>query len=170
MEVEEEIALLEEQLATAHADLERLREQLEAATSRASGLEGEAAGLRDRLARAEAALAERDQAFAAAGREVEALQAEVEAARTSTREAAARYRELLLASEPSLPPDLVTGASIAEVDASAESARLTVAQVRQHLEQQAQALRVPAGPPGRVPPDLGALTPGEKIRLGLEER
>jgi hypothetical protein len=119
---------------------------------------------------AEAALAVRDQALAAVTSEAEGLRAAAEEARASTREAAARYREVLLASEPSLPPELVAGESVAEVDAAAESARATVAQVRQHLEQQAQALRVPAGAPTRGAPDFGAMTPAEKIRLGLEER
>jgi regulator of replication initiation timing len=170
MDVEEEIALLEEQLADAHAELEGLREQLAAEASRASGAESEADGLRQRLSAAEAALGEREQALASMTTEAEGLRTAAEEAHASAREAAARYREVLLASEPSLPPELVGGESVAEVDAAAESARATVAQVRQHLEQQAQALRVPAGAPTRGAPDFGAMTPAEKIRLGLEER
>jgi hypothetical protein len=59
---------------------------------------------------------------------------------------------------------------VTQVDAAAERARQTVAQVRQHLEQQANAIRVPAGAPQRSAPDLGDLSPAEKIRLGLSER
>jgi hypothetical protein len=44
-----------------------------------------------------------------------------------------------------------------------------VAQVRQHLEQQAQAARVPAGAPARGSPDTSELSASEKIRLGLQK-
>ena len=37
----------------------------------------------------------------------------------------------------------------------------------QFLESQAQAARVPTGAPPRRPPDLSALSPGEKILYGL---
>ena len=72
-----------------------------------------------------------------------------------------------MASEPDLPADLVSGETVSEVDEAAVRARQTVAQVRQHLETQAQALRVPAGAPARGAPDTSAMTPAEKIRLGV---
>ena len=168
--MEEEIALLEEQLASAHADIERLQEQVAEATARAAGHESEAAALRRELASARSDLAEheagaRDQAAA-----IEGLRASLAASEAGAAGAAARYRELLLKTEPSLPADLVEGGSVEAVDAAAERARQTVAQVRQHLDQQAQAIRVPAGAPTRSAPDYGDLTPAEKIRLGLEQR
>ncbi|HEY7270001.1 MAG TPA: hypothetical protein VH951_09255 [Dehalococcoidia bacterium] len=162
--------MLEEQLAAAHADIESLQEQVAEATARAGTHESEAASLRRELASAR----ERAEAGAAAAaeqaREVETLRASLAGAEAGIVAGAARYRELLLKSEPSLPADLVEGRDVAEVDAAAERARQTVAQVRQHLEQQANAIRVPAGAPQRSAPDLGDLSPAEKIRLGLSER
>ena len=74
---------------------------------------------------------------------------------------------MLLAAAPELPEELVAGDSIEELDASAERARQTVRQVRERLESQAQAGRVPAGSPPRGSPDFSALSSIEKIRLGL---
>jgi hypothetical protein len=68
-----------------------------------------------------------------------------------------------------LPQELVGGESVAELDEAVSRARQTVAQVRQHLEQQAQSLRVPAGAPVRGGPDVSGLTAGEKIRAGLKQ-
>ena len=83
------------------------------------------------------------------------------------RNAASRYRDLALEREPDLPADLVAGETIAEVDAALEQARQTVARVRQHLDDQARAARVPAGAPPRGEPDASGLSSAEKIRLGL---
>jgi hypothetical protein len=49
-------------------------------------------------------------------------------------------------------------------------ARHTVAQVRQHIEHQAQSLRVPTGAPVRSGPPIDGLSPAEKIRLGLSNK
>src|SRR3972149_1694543 len=57
------------------------------------------------------------------------------------RTAAQRYREAVLAREPDLPAELVSGASVEEIDESVTRARQTVAQVRQRLEQQAPGQR-----------------------------
>lgn len=169
-EVEEEIALLEEQLASAHADIQRLQDQLADVTAKVRTQESEGEGLKRRLAEAQQTLAEREEALAAGAGEIEALRTALAEADGQARTAAGRYRELLLASEPSLPSDLVEGDSIAAIDEAAARARQTVARVRQHLEEQAQAQRVPAGSPPRGAPDLSDLSPAEKIRLGLEER
>jgi chromosome segregation ATPase len=168
--VEEEIALLEEQLANAHADIERLQEQAAEATARAGRHESDLAAARRELDDARLALGERDDAIAGHLRRIESLETAAREAGTRSAADAARYRELLLAHESSLPADLVAGDSIEAVDAAAEQARRTVAQVRQHLEDQARAQRVPAGSPPRAEPDLNALSPAEKIRAGLEQR
>ncbi len=86
------------------------------------------------------------------------------------REAAARYRQLVLAQAPEVPSELVAGESIEEVEESLERARRTVAQVRDRLEAQARSERVPTGAPARGQPDLSALSPAEKIAQGLRQR
>ena len=68
-----------------------------------------------------------------------------------------------------MPAELVSGDNVDAVDQSVLQARQTVAQVRQHIEQQAQALRVPTGAPVRSAPDTSNLSAAEKIRLGLQQ-
>lgn len=160
--MDEEVVLLEEQLAAAQADIERLQTRLAESEALATQRAGEAAELRRELSAQEQALGERTA-------EAEELRTELAAAQADARQAAQSYRELVLQREPDLPAELVAGDSVAEIDASVSRARQTVAQVRQHIEQQAQALRVPAGAPVRGGPDVSGLTAGEKIRLGLRQ-
>lgn len=167
--VDEEVVLLEEQLATAHADVERLQTQLAELTARQLQHDDEVQALRDQL---QASRAEVDTARSEAQSQAEALgqlRESMAAAEAQGREAVQRYREVVLEREPQLPADLVAGDSIGELDMAVDRARQTVAQVRQHLEQQAQALRVPAGAPARGSPDLSELSSAEKIRLGLSK-
>ena len=106
--------------------------------------------------------------------DLDAARGGLEAERAARRAAVARYREAMLAAEPALPPELVAGDSLDEVDASAEAARRAVARIRERLAAEAEdaaARGFPAGAPGRA--DLHAaegLTPSEKIALGLERR
>ena len=76
----------------------------------------------------------------------------------------------LLASQPEVPPDLVSGETVEEVDQQLEAALRMIAQLRGHLESQAQAARVPTGAPARRAPDLSALSPAEKIVHGLSQQ
>jgi regulator of replication initiation timing len=169
MGVDEEVVLLEEQLATAHADVERLQTQLAELTARQSQHDEELHALSGQL---QASRAEAETARSEAQSQAEAfgqLRESMAAAQAQGREAVQRYREVVLEREPQLPADLVAGDSIGELDMAVDRARQTVAQVRQHLEQQAQALRVPAGAPARGSPDLSELSSAEKIRLGLSK-
>jgi chromosome segregation ATPase len=169
MSMDEEVVLLEEQLATAHADIERLQTQLADLAARDSQRDAEVQDLRTQL-QASRADAEAAQALVASqAEESQRLQEAISQAEAQSREALGRYREAALQREPQLPGDLVTGSTVSELDAAIERARQTVAQVRQHLEQQAQALRVPAGAPARGSPDASDLSAGEKIRLGLQK-
>ena len=81
--------------------------------------------------------------------------------------------------DPSLPPALVQGQTIDEVDAALEKARGVVEYVREKVlagngaglpGQTARAAepppRVPAGAPGRTLPDLSGMTAREKLIFG----
>jgi hypothetical protein len=81
--------------------------------------------------------------------------------------AVAAYRQALLASDPTLPPELVSGQTVAEVEASVERARAIVAHVRERLAAEA-ARAVPPPTTSRTPLDLSALSPREKIAAGLD--
>ena len=167
--MEEEIALLEEQLATAHADIDRLQRLLGEVETKAVAREAESAELRGGLMTVRQEAAEREALVADQAAQMEALQASAADAEARASAGALRYREMVLAAEPDLPPDLVGGDSVDAVDESLARARQTVAQVRQRLEQQAQALRIPPGAPARTGPDLAGLSATEKIRLGLQQ-
>ena len=167
--MDEEVILLEEQLATAHADIERLQTQLAelAAAESQRGVELQELRRELQTSRADAEAAKSQ--VAAQDAEAQQLQEAVAGAEAQSREALARYREAALQREPQLPGELVAGETVSELDAAIERARQTVAQVRQHLDQQAQALRVPAGAPARGSPDVADLSAGEKIRFGLQK-
>jgi chemotaxis protein MotB len=167
--VEEEVVLLEEQLAAAHADVERLQSQMAELTARQSQHDAVLQETRSQLetSRAEAEAAQSQ--LAVQVEEMERLRESAATAETTGREAVQRYRDVVLEREPQLPADLVVGDSVSALDAAIERARQTVAQVRQHLDQQAQALRVPAGAPARGSPDVSDLSSAEKIRLGLSK-
>ena len=167
---EEELAALEERLAEAEAEVERLQ-------NIAADSEARAAHLEETLAQAKAELASRDEELAAlrddlsaARAELAATRSEAEELRAGLRSAAEKYRQAVLASQAEVPPDLVGGETVEEVDRQLEAALRMVAQLKSHLESQAQAQRVPTGAPARRALDLGALTPTEKIGYGLAQR
>ncbi len=167
MEDEERVGPAEEgeedheaQLAAAREEIARLQGEASQAAARAAEAYAEGEALREQLRSA-------SDAAAAASAEAERLRGEIDAAAERERTAAVRYRDLAVRSEPSLPAELIAGESIDAVDRSLEAAREIVGRVRTHIEQQAQAVRVPAGAPPRSGPDLSAMSPEQKIRYGL---
>ncbi len=103
----------------------------------------------------------------------------LEALRTQHGIAVAAYRQAALNGDPSLPPALVQGQTIEEVDAALEKARGVVEYVREKVlsgngaglpGQTTRAPepppRVPAGAPGRTLPDLSGMTAREKLIFG----
>ncbi len=94
---------------------------------------------------------------------------ELTAVKQSLSGAVAKYRAAVLASAPGMPEELVKGESIDEIDASLEQARGIVNKVRQQLEAEAEANKVPTGAPPRMPQDLSALSPAEKIAYALRK-
>jgi DNA repair exonuclease SbcCD ATPase subunit len=174
---EDEIAELREQLVEAQSESERLQVAAADNEARAVHLEDLNQRLRDQIVVAEGELAtarqqieESDTRLAAFQEDMTANQEENESLHARLQAAAGKYREALLAAAPELPEELVTGESIEEVEEAVERARQTVRQVRERLESQAQVGRVPTGSPPRGAPDYSALSPIEKIRLGLSQK
>jgi chromosome segregation ATPase len=171
---DDEVALLQEQLGEARAEVERLQVAAADAEARAVHLEEMNGEMRGRLETVEGELASERQRIDELDGQLAGAQTGLAAAQQETQElharlqvAAGKYREVLLAATPELPEEMVAGDSIEEVEAAAERARQTVRQVRDRMESQAQVGRVPAGSPPRGAPDFSALSPIEKIRLGL---
>jgi outer membrane murein-binding lipoprotein Lpp len=165
--MDEEVVLLEEQLAAANADIERLQGRVGELEASIAGRDADTNALRAQLTSAQDEASQAQSALSQREDDLETLRQALDSTVADARAAANRYRELLMASEPELPAELVFGETVSEVDEAAVRARQTVAQVRQHLETQAQTLRVPTGAPARGAPDTSAMTPAEKIRLGL---
>ena len=94
---------------------------------------------------------------------------ELTATRQSLSGAVAKYRAAVLASAPGIPEELVKGESLDEIDSSLELARGIVSKVRQQLEIEAESNKVPTGAPPRMPQDLSALSPAEKIAYALRK-
>lgn len=78
----------------------------------------------------------------------------------------ARYREVLVASDPDVDSELVTGDTLAEIDRTFGLAREMADRIRGNLGPGMQ--RISPGAPGRRPPSY--TTPFEKIREGLARR
>ena len=147
-------------------ELDELREEL-------VGARAEAERLAEQLADCEARSQEMAEGLEVLRREVEAARREANEARTAaaeqSRQVAARYRAVLQQVAPDVPPDLIQGESVEDLDRSLSAVRDVVARVREQVQAQAAA-RIPAGSPVRGAPDLGSLSPAEKIRIGIAEK
>ena len=95
--------------------------------------------------------------------------AEAESLRAQLADTLERYREMLLARDPDVPVEMVQGGSVAELESSYERAAGLVERLRRRAAEHAAQARVPAGAPARRGPDLGGLTPQQKIVQGLQQ-
>ena len=150
-------------METEEASQEQTEDALSERDRRLSGLE-EALGQRDaRIAHLEAALGEAEDAAKRRDEEMEGVNARLA-------QAVELYRGSLLASEPDVPEDMVQGSTVEVVQESLARVRQMVEQVRGRMEARASLERTPLGVPARSAPDLSALTPQEKILVGLSGR
>ena len=111
-----------------------------------AGLPGEAL---DELA----AMAEAD--VGAQADELVTARREVEAQRRETRAVVDRYRDAVLAAEPELPPELVQGETLEELESSLNGARAAVAQTRDRLTADEGGGGFPVGAPAPGPDSDG---------------
>ncbi len=172
-----EAVMADEEFGLELADGEGEEPSGEALAELAALAETEAAALAER-ARAEegraaaagaGAAGEPDGALAASlGAALAEARAALEAERAALREAVGRYRVAVLAAEPALPPELVTGESIEAVDASIDAARRAVARIREQVAKEARESRgFPAGSPAREEFSSEGMSAAEKIVAGL---
>jgi len=104
---------------------------------------------------------ELEEQLADARAQIEALQAA--AAGAEARAATARDEVMAARAEHE---------TVEEIDREFEAAQRVVGQLREKIEreavEQARAARVPPGAPARRGQDVSSLSPGEKIKLGLQ--
>jgi hypothetical protein len=129
------------------------------------------------IADTQALLAQRDARITELQAEGEALRAErsnlmtqlaelAQAKEAHTR-AVSKYLEVARLANPSLPPDVIAGSTIEEIDASLTKAKAIAESVKKALEAQAKQAKVPAGAPTRGEISLEGLSPREKIAAGV---
>jgi chromosome segregation ATPase len=149
---------MDERLEEAQAQIESLQAGAADAEARAATAREELEAAREARTAAEAAREETDG-------ELARLRLEVEDGRSRLAEAAVKYREAKLASAPEVPADLVPPAeSLAEIDEGFESARRVVGHLRERMQEERQAARVPVGSPVRRGPDLSSLSHRRRSR------
>ena len=112
-------------------------------------------------------IAARDARIGELEQAVSTREGEIAALKEQLAVAAGKYRAIVLAGAPQVPEELITGATIEEVDASLATARSMVDKVKKQLEEKLAAERVPAGAPARTSPNLSELSPREKIAHAL---
>jgi len=84
--------------------------------------------------------------------------------------AVGKYLEATRAANPTLPGDVITGATIEEIDASVAKTLSIATAVKANLEAQAKQAKVPAGAPPRGEISLEGLSPREKIAAGIHQK
>jgi hypothetical protein len=97
------------------------------------------------------------------------LSGDYEGARAAYAYAVEDYKKLAASSNPLIPAEAISGATIEEVKESVDRALKLVASVQESLSKQAQASSIPAGAPARTGLDISAMSTKEKINYGLEQ-
>ncbi len=143
----------EESTATRIAELEQLIAQKER----------ELADKDSRISELEQAVADRDSQIAALNQSMPELESRLS-------QAVEAYRVLVVKANPAVPEELISGDSIEGIDQSLANAQVLVDRVRQELESEIAAAKIPAGAPLRTPLDFSALSPKEKIQYAIGER
>jgi len=100
----------------------------------------------------------------------EATVAELSQIKEAYTKAVAKYLAAAKAANPTLPGDVIVGATIEEIDASVEKAKAIADAVKANLEAQAKVAKVPAGAPTRGEISLEGLSPREKIAAGIQQK
>jgi hypothetical protein len=98
----------------------------------------------------------------------ETAMAELTQAKDAYGKAVAKYLEMTKAANPAIPPDVITGATIEDIDATVAKALSIATAVKASLETQAKQAKVPAGAPPRGEISLEGLSPREKIAAGIK--
>ena len=120
-----------------------------------------------RISELEQLVADRDNQITTLKQSVAELEQKLTNLNTALTQAIASYKALVMKLNPGVPEELITGDTIEEIDKSLASAQTLIDRVRQGLEAEIAAAKVPAGAPQRAPIDLSALSPREKIQYAI---
>ncbi len=123
-----------------------------------------------RITELERVVSERDSTVAALKQSITESEEKLVEADSSLSQAVDSYQALAISTNPAVPAELVTGETIGAINDSLEKAKALVGKVKQELEAEIASIRVPAGAPQRMPLDLSALSPREKIKYAIGGR
>ena len=143
------------------------RTESEQSQDRVAELEGLIAQKDKELVKANTHITELEQEVATLKQTMAESEEKLTAISHSLTEAVDGYRTLVIQSNPEVPEELITGDTIEAINESLEGAKTLISRVRQGLEAEITAGKVPAGAPIRTPPDLSALSPREKINYAI---
>ena len=154
--------------------VESIPEELEQARARFTELgsllaqrDKELASRDSRISELEQSMVDRDDQIATLKQSVAELEQKLADLDDALTQAVSSYRALVIRLNPGVPEELITGDTIEEIDSSLANAQTLIDTVRQGLEAEIAAARVPAGAPQRAPIDFSALSPREKIQYAI---
>ena len=129
------------------------------------------------IAAAQAAITDRDKRITELQASVSVVQqagetamAELTQAKQAYTKAVSKYLEMAKTVNATIPPDVITGATIEDIDATVAKALSIATAVKASLEAQAKQAKVPAGAPPRGEISLEGLSPKEKIAAGIKQK
>ncbi len=157
---DEEIQVLQDELKTMREELDGLKVEKEA-------LIGELEAGNSRITELERAVSERDSEIATFEQTVADDNQRLRVLNESLSQAIAAYKTVVVKANPSAIEEFITGNTLAEIDHSLENAKTILTKVRQGVEEEIAAGKVPTGAPPRRPLDLSALSPREKIQYAI---
>ena len=153
---------------------QELMDALEATRGELARLKGEKEALTGELESRDATIAELEQAMASKDGEITTLKQVITESDqklaeigNTLAEAIASYKSLVVAANPGVLAELITGDTIEAINESLESARAIIDRVKKEMEEEASRTKVPAGAPQRTPFDLSVLSPREKIQYAI---
>ncbi|HXZ30050.1 MAG TPA: hypothetical protein VEG43_02695 [Dehalococcoidia bacterium] len=121
------------------------------------------------LAEKDALIADLQAQLSEAKKGSEAAAAELASVKKAHSKAVSKYLDAMKLANIHLPPEVIAGSTIEEIDASVAKALPIAESVKKALEAQAKEAKVPAGAPTRGEISLEGLSPREKIAAGIQQ-
>lgn len=163
-------SITQEEYDQLKAELEAEKAKSQDAVGQATQeLTGRVASLEADLAAKDIVLHEKDTQIGELTTQGESQTQELATAKGTLESAVGAFKDVVLKANPLIPTDLIQGLTIDEVNASLEKATALVGQIKQGLEKEGNAEKIPPGAPQRTGLDLSAMTTKEKINYGLRE-
>ena len=151
---------LAEELEAARDEAERLKQEKEALARELESKNTAITGLEQVVAGHESEILTLKETVVASDQKMTDINADLS-------RAVASYKALVVAANPEILVDMITGETVEAINESLEGARALVDRVRQGIEAEVSRTKIPAGAPQRAPLDLSVLSPREKIQYAI---